>query len=315
MPDLLLTGGAGFIGSALTRRLVAEGWRVRVLDRLSIGGRREHLAGVDCELRIGDVCEPSVVRESLEGCEALIHLAAESHVERSLVDPGAFLRTNIEGTRVVLDAACRAGTPRVLIMSTDEVLGQQPEGAAPGPDAPLRPGNPYAASKAGAEALVHAWRHSFGLPAAIARCVNCFGPRQHPEKAVPWWAREALSGRPVPVQGEGSAVRDWLPVEDLARGLAMAIAHEPGPWTWHFAAHRQRTNRTMAEEVAAACQGRTGQPTRWSALPERQGQDTRYALDDAETRARLGWSPLLSHEEGIRRTVAWIAEEGLSLWS
>jgi len=315
VPSLLLTGGAGFIGSALTRTLLGRGWRVRVLDRLGIGGRREHLQGLDCELIVGDVCDPSAVKGAIQGCEALLHLAAESHVERSLLDPGGFLRTNVEGTRVVLDAASQAGLQRVLVMSTDEVLGQQPDGALPGPEAPLRPGNPYAASKAGAEALVHAWRHSFGLPAAIARCVNCFGPRQHPEKAVPWWTREALLDRPVPVQGQGEAERDWLPVEDLARGLALAIEAEPGPWTWHFAAHRQRSNRQMAEEVAAACQARTGLPTRFARLPERQGQDRRYALDDAETRARLCWRPELSHEEGVRRAVAWVADEGLALWS
>lgn len=315
MPALLLTGGAGFIGSQLARTLVQAGWQVRVLDKLTYAGRREHLAGVDCELVEGDVCDPTAVAGALDGCTAVVHAAAESHVQRSLEDAGAFLRTNVEGTRVVLEACTRAEVEQVLVFSTDEVFGEAAPGQAFGPDDPLRPGNPYSASKVGAEALVHAWRHTYDLQAAILRCVNCYGPRQHPEKAVPWWTRDALEGGPVPVQGVGSAVRDWLYVEDLARGVALALQHwEPGA-TLHFAAHRQQSNLAMARRVIAHAAARTGRAAQIDFIADRQGQDRRYALDDAATRARLGWQPQVELDEGLARTVAWIAEEGLSLWS
>lgn len=315
MPRLLLTGGAGFIGSQLARTLLEAGIEPRVLDRLSVGGRREHLHGLPVELRRADVRDAVAVRTALRGCEALVHLAAESHVERSLRDPAGFLRVNVEGTRVVLEEAARAGIERVLIMSTDEVLGSTAPGQTLGVDAPLRPGNPYAASKAAAEALVHAWRQSFGLPAAILRAVNVFGPRQDPEKAVPWWAREALRGRPVPVQGDGSAERDWLHVEDLARGILALLRAPHEARTWHFAAHRQRPNREMARLVATVAARQTGQPVELVSIPERQGQDRRYGLDDQETRVLLGWAPMIGLEEGIEQTIDWIAHEGLALWS
>ena len=315
MPTLLLTGGAGFIGSQLARTLTQAGWQVRVLDALTYAGRREHLAGLDCELVVGDVCDPRAVEGAMDGCQAVVHAAAESHVERSLLSPGDFLRTNVEGTRVVLESARLAQVERVLVMSTDEVLGEVLDGPPPGLDAPLRPGNPYAASKVGTEALVHAWRKSFELPAALVRCVNCYGPRQHPEKAVPWWARDALLGRRVPVQGLGTAVRDWLYVEDLARGVLLALERFRDGAIHHFAAHDQRPNLAMARLVLAACAARTGSTAQIELIAERQGQDRRYALDDAATRAELGWAPQVGLAEGLDRTVRWVAEEGLALWS
>lgn len=315
MPRLLLTGGAGFIGSQLARSLTEAGWEVRVLDRLTYAGRREHLDGVDCELVVGDVCDAEAVARAVDGCAAVVHAAAESHVERSLSDPGSFLRTNVDGTRVLLAACAQAEVDQVLVFSTDEVFGPARDDQRFGPEERLRPGNPYAASKAAAEALVHAWRNSYDLQASIVRCVNCYGPRQHPEKAVPWWARDALQGFSVPVQGVGSAQRDWLYVEDLARGIVLALEHgEPGA-TWHFAAHSQLPNLAMARRVLAEVARRTGRLAQVEFIAERQGQDRRYALDDSETRARLGWLPQVPVEEGLERTVSWIAEEGLALWS
>ncbi len=315
MARLLLTGGAGFIGSQLARTLVAEGWEVRVLDKLTYAGRREHLDGVDCELIVGDVLDEDAVAGAMKGCEAVVHAAAESHVERSLENPGGFLHTNVEGTRVVLAAAAHVEVERLLLVSTDEVLGEVAGDVRLGPDAPLHPGNPYAASKAGAEALVHAWRKSFGLPAGIVRCVNCYGPRQHPEKAVPWWTRDALERRLVPVQGLGTAVRDWLYVEDLADGIARALDRWQPSATWHFAGHRQLPNLQMARRVLSVVAERTGALAQIDFVPERKGQDSRYALDDAETRRLLSWEPRVDLDEGLRRTVAWVAETGLSLWS
>jgi dTDP-glucose 4,6-dehydratase len=301
MRRILLTGGAGFIGSQLARDLVQAGAEVVVLDKLTYAGRRENLAGVGCTLVVADVCDPEAVRGAMRGCDAVVHAAAESHVTRSLGAAADFLRTNIEGTRVVLDAALEAGIRRVLHVSTDEVFGEVADGVACEVDAPLRPGNPYAASKVGAEALVHAWRHTHGLPTTIVRCTNNYGPRQHPEKAIPCWTRAALAGGPLPIDGDGSAVRDWLHVEDFSRGVLAALRGWRDGATWHFAGWQHRTNQQMAEAVAAAA----GAPAVFRRRPERQGQDRRYALADAATRAALGWAPRVPLADGVARTVAW----------
>ncbi|NOY26378.1 MAG: NAD-dependent epimerase/dehydratase family protein [Oligoflexia bacterium] len=315
MPTLLLTGGAGFIGSQLARTLTQAGFTVRVLDLLTYAGRREHVDGVPCELVVGDVCDPGLVADAVDGCQVVVHAAAESDVSRSLHGGAACVRTNVEGTRVVLDAAAHAGVEHFLLLSTDEVLGEVLGGPAPGPDAPLRPGNPYAASKAGAEALVHAWHKSFDLSTAIVRCVNAYGPRQHPEKAVPWWAQDALRGRIVPVQGLGTAVRDWIYVEDLARGIARALERWQSGAIWHFAAHDQQRNLAMARRVLAACAVHTGRLAQIEFVEDRRGQDRRYALDDSATRRALDWAPSVDLEQGLARTVAWIQQKGLALWS
>jgi dTDP-glucose 4,6-dehydratase len=306
---VLVTGGAGFIGSAVVRCLVEAGWSVVVLDRLTYAGRREHLAGVDCELQVGDVCDPAAAGRAAQGVDAVLHLAAESHVTRSLAGPEDFLHTNVTGTRVMLEAALGLGVPRFLHMSTDEVFGAAPDGVRFGPDDAHRPGNPYAASKVGAEALVHAWRHSFGYPAAIVRCTNNYGPRQHPEKAVPSWSLAALDGGPVPVHGMGAAVRDWLHVEDLARGLLLALERwRPGA-TWHFAGQQPLMNREMAGRVLREVGRQAGRaPAAMEFGEERQGQDHRYALDDAATRAELGWAPQVGLDEGLAQVVAWYRE-------
>lgn len=297
---VLLTGGAGFIGSATARTLVGAGHEVVVFDALTYAGRREHLDGVDCRLWVGDVCDLASVRAAMAGCDAVVHAAAESHVARSLVDAARFVRTNVDGTRVVLTAATDAGIERVVHLSTDEVFGAAPPGVSMGPHDPHRPGNPYAATKVAAEALVLAWRHSFGLPATIVRCTNNYGPRQHAEKAVPDWTLAALAGGPVPYHGNGAAVRDWLFVEDFARGLLAALERWQPSATWHFAGRCPLENREMALRIARRCG-----VDRLVSLPERQGQDARYDLDDTATREALGWAPQVSLDDGIERTVAW----------
>lgn len=288
------------MGSQLARSLSEAGWEVRVLDSLTYAGRREHLEGVDCELIVGDVCDAELVARAVRGCGAVVHAAAESHVSRSLDDADVFIRTNVVGTRVVLDAACREGVERFVHLSTDEVFGAAPAGTSFGPDAPLQPGNPYAASKVGAEGLVHAWRHSYGYPAAIVRCTNNYGPRQHPEKAIPCWSLAGLQGGPIPIHGEGLAVRDWLHVEDFARGIVAGLERfRPGA-TWHFAGRQHHENRDIALRIGALLG--VGQ---LAYGPERQGQDSRYDLDDTETRAELGWAPEISLDEGLAGTVDW----------
>lgn len=308
MRRALVSGGAGFMGSNLVRALLEEGLDVVVLDCLSYAGRREHLDGLPITLIEGDVCDPGQVRAAMDGCDLVIHAAAESHVERSLTDAGAFVRTNVEGTRVMLDAACQLGVPRFLHISTDEVFGAAPPGRRFRWDDPTCPGNPYAASKLGAEAFVHAWRHTRGYGAAMVRCTNNYGPRQHPEKAVPCWTLAAQAGGPVPVQGEGRAVRDWLFVDDFCRGVIAALRRWRAGATWHLAGQQPLENREMAMAVSALNGG--GPLIHW---PERQGQDMRYALDDAETRAELSWAPRISLEEGLRQTADWYRVHG-GLW-
>jgi dTDP-glucose 4,6-dehydratase len=303
METALITGGAGFIGSAVVRALRKAGWAVVVLDKLSYAGDRAHLDGTGAKLIVGDVCDSQVVAEAVRGVDAVVHMAAESHVARSLHSPELFLRTNVLGTRVVLDAAHKAGVPRFVHMSTDEVFGAAPPGVAFDTDAPHRPGNTYAASKSGAEALVHAWRHTHDYPACIVRCTNNFGPRQHTEKAIPNWIEAALKGGPIPVHGAGTARRDWLYVDDMARGIERVLDRWHPDAVWHFAGRQEYSNREMAKQVGALlgvdtlCFG-----------PERQGQDSRYALDDTATRERLGWAPITGVSDGLRATVAWVRQ-------
>jgi dTDP-glucose 4,6-dehydratase len=300
---VLLTGGAGFIGSELARQLVAAGHELVILDKLTYAGKREHLAGVDAEFVLGDVCDQPLVERLVKNSEAVIHAAAESHVTRSLDDAGTFIRTNVEGTRIVLEAAARADIQHMVHVSTDEVFGSCP------PDHPpfkrfdrLAPGNPYAATKAAAEAFVHAVAHTFGFRATLVRSTNNYGPRQHPEKAIPYWIGAALGQGPLEIHGDGSPTRDWLHVSDFATGMVAILARgEPGS-VYHFAGGNALQNFQVAERILALC-GR--EQTALAHGPDRPGQDQRYALDDTETRAALGWSPRHTFEEGLLKTIEW----------
>ena len=300
MSRVLVTGGAGFMGSQLVRTLAGSGWDVVVLDKLTYAGNQAFLEGVPHTFVHGDVCDPVTVAKTMSDVDAVVHMAAESHVARSLHAPDDFVQTNVLGTRVMLDAAVRAGIDRFIHISTDEVFGQAPPGVAFGPEAPMRPGNAYAASKVGAEALVHAWRHTHGYPAAIVRCTNNYGPRQHPEKAIPSWILAGISGGPLPVHGEGKAIRDWLFVADFARGIEAGLNRWQDQATWHFAGQQHQENRRMAGRVNTLL-GASG----LSYGPDRKGQDSRYALDDMATRTALDWAPQVSLEDGLRATIDW----------
>ena len=308
MSRVLITGGAGFMGSALARTLAEMGREVVVFDKLTYAGNRAFLEGVPHLFIEGDVCDDQAVATALDGVDAVVHMAAESHVARSLHGPDVFLHTNVLGTRVMLDAACRAGIDRFIHISTDEVFGQAPHGVAFGPDAPMRPGNAYSASKVGAEALVHAWRHTHGYPAAIVRCTNNYGPRQHPEKAIPCWILAALRGGPLPVHGEGTAIRDWLFVEDFARGIEAGLSRWQDQATWHFAGQQHMENRRTAGRIDSILDAGG-----LSFGPDRQGQDSRYALNDMATRAALDWAPRVSFEDGLLATIDWYRHNA-ELW-
>ena len=303
MARVMVTGGAGFIGSQLVRTLTARGCRVVVLDSLTYAGSRENLDGAPHEFVHANVCDEDSVRAALVGCEAVVHAAAESHVCRALDEPGLFIRSNIEGTRVVLQEAARAGVERFIHVSTDEVFGAATGQEGAEIDSPFRPGNAYAASKVGAEAMVSAWRHTHGFPATVVRCTNNYGPRQHPEKAIPCWTLAALAGESIPFDGDGSACRDWLYVEDFARGLVDVLEQWVPAQTWHFAGRQIRTNLEMVKAIASRC-GVDGMHSR----SERRGQDGVYRLEDSGTRTALEWTPEIGLEEGLDRVVEWYRE-------
>lgn len=304
---VLLTGGAGFIGSEVARQLVAAGHQVVVLDKLTYAGKREHLDGLDLELVIGDVCDQALVAELVQGAGAVIHAAAESHVTRSLDDARVFIQTNVEGTRVVLEAAAKAGVAHAVHVSTDEVFGSCPaDHAAYQPHDRLAPGNPYAATKAAAEAFVHATRHTLGYAATIVRSTNNYGHRQHVEKAIPYWIGAALGDGPLTIHGDGSPVRDWVHVSDFAAGLLAVLDRGVPGSVYHFSGGNPRQNRQVAERILELCD----RPR--SALrpgPDRPGQDMRYALDDSATRRDLGWAPRVSFDDGLTQTIAWYREQ------
>ncbi len=303
---VLLTGGAGFIGSEVARQLISAGHQVVVLDKLTYAGKQEHLEGLDLELVIGDVCDQSLVRELVEGTEAVIHAAAESHVTRSLDEAQVFIQTNVEGTRVVLEAAAAAGVKHAIHVSTDEVFGSCPEGHAPfQPQDRLAPGNPYAATKAAAEAFVHATRQTFDYAATIVRSTNNYGPRQHREKAIPYWIGAALGLGPLTIHGDGSPIRDWVHVSDFAAGLLAVLDRGTPGSVYHFSGGNPRQNRQVAEHILDL----SDRPrSALEPVPDRPGQDMRYALDDASTRRELGWRPQIPFEEGLKMTIAWYRE-------
>lgn len=300
---VLITGGCGFIGHHLVRHWAARapGDRLLVLDALTYAADPSRVAGF-APVLVGDVADPAAVRrafDTLGGVDLVLHLAAESHVDRSLADPAPFVRTNVLGTQVLLDVARERGVGRLVHVSTDEVYGEVLDGAV-GEAAPFRPGSPYAASKAGAEHLVAAAVRSFALPAVVVRPANTFGAGQYPEKLLPVLARAAVTGAPLPLYGDGLQARDWLAVEDLCEALTrIAAAAAPGT-AWNVAGTGPRTNRSVAEAVCDAAGVRHARITR---VPDRPGHDRRYAMSGAAL-AALGFTPRLRLEEALPALVA-----------
>jgi len=304
---LLVAGGAGFIGSAYVRhRLAAHpGDRVRVLDKLTYAGRRENLEGLDperVELVVGDIADPGAVAEAIEGCEAVVNFAAESHVDRSIHSPGEFIRTDVFGTYVLLDAARAAGV-RHLQVSTDEVYGSLESGSA-SEDSPLRPSSPYSASKAGGDLIVGAFAHTYGADALVVRASNNYGPRQHPEKLIPLCILNALAGDPLPVYGDGMQVRNWLYVEDCAAAIDVVLERGEAGQVYNVGGPDELPNIEVVRRILELC-GRDASLIEHVA--DRPGHDRRYSLR-SERLLELGWRPEVRFGEGIERTVAWYRE-------
>jgi len=303
---LLVTGGAGFIGSAFVRqRLEADpDIRITVLDKLTYAGSEENLAGVagDPRLRFvrGDICDRPSVRELARNVDAIVNFAAESHVDRSLLDAGAFVQTDVYGVYVLLEAAREFQHPRFLQVSTDEIYGHMKEGKSREDD-PLAPRSPYSATKAGAEMLVDAYHVSFGVPTLVTRGSNTYGPYQFPEKIIPLFVTNALQGLPLPIYGDGSAVRDYLYVDDHAAAIAMVLEKgEPGR-SYNIGMGSEVSGVQVADAVLELC----GRPsTLKHFVQDRPGHDYRYALDTRRIRG-LGWKPVRDFREGMRLTVQW----------
>lgn len=315
---LLVTGGAGFIGSNFVRYVLQQhpDDSVVVLDKLTYAGNRENLAGVEARYPgryrfvQGDIVEPAVVEPLAAACEVIVNFAAETHVDRSIVDPSAFLITNVIGTQTLLDAAIktRRATQFFLQISTDEVYGSLTAQEAPFTEAsPLRPNSPYAASKAAADLLVRSYQVTHGLPVAITRSSNNFGPYQYPEKFIPLAITNALEREPVPLYGDGMNVRDWIYVEDNCRAIDAASratrwsdAHEVP--VFNIGGSSERHNIDVLKAILSA----TGQPESLiRKVPNRPGHDFRYALSTEKLQKATGWAPSNTFAQGLEKTIAW----------
>jgi dTDP-glucose 4,6-dehydratase len=306
--NVLVTGGAGFIGSHLVDALLEDaGTTVTVLDRLSTGGTRANLEHHDGDPRLrfvhGDVRDPDTVAAMVAEADAVVHAAAEAHVDRSIAEPAGFLSTNVVGTQVVLDA-CRHRDARVLMVSTDEVYGPgDPTGGVLDEDHPLSPRSPYAASKAAADLLCQAYRTTYGMDVTVLRGTNAFGPRQI-ERVVPTFTVAALEGRPIPVYGRGEQCREWLHVRDWVRA-ALVVLHRGEPGTiYNVGGGREVSNIELARTICRLA----GAPDSLIAfVPDRPGHDFRYGVSSDRVGA-LGWAPEIEFEDGLAETVSWYRE-------
>jgi dTDP-glucose 4,6-dehydratase len=316
----LVTGGAGFIGSNFVRHLLAERPSCRIvnLDALTYAGHRESLADVEGEPHYqfvhGDICDAATVREVMDGVDVVFHLAAESHVDRSIVEDAPFIRTNVLGTATLLSAALDAGVRRFVQVSTDEVYGELPwrdpaDGRADAPrfreETPLAPRSPYSASKAAGDHLALAYHTTHGVDVVVTRCSNNYGPFQYPEKLIPLMITRAIADEPLPVYGDGLYVRDWIHVSDHCRGLLAAAEGGRAGRVYNFGGNSERTNLSLVHEVLDIL----GKPrTLIEHVRDRPGHDRRYAIDASRAAAELGWSPAVDMHDGLRETVAWYLE-------
>lgn len=309
-PTVLVTGGAGFIGSNLIRYIIAHrDWRVVNLDALTYAGNLENLRDVERNERYhfvhGRIEDAVLVRRVLEqyNVGGIIHCAAESHVDRSILSAEPFIETNVRGTLVLLEAARAHGVERFIHVSTDEVYGSLgPDDPPFTEESPLRPNSPYAASKAAADCLVRAFVHTYGFPAIITRCSNNYGPYQFPEKLIPLMITNALENKPLPVYGDGQQVRDWIYVEDHCRGLVAAYERGRVGETYNFGGQSERRNIEVVRAILRAL----GKPESLiEYVADRPGHDRRYAIDCRKALQELGWAPTVAFEEGLERTIDW----------
>lgn len=304
---LLVTGGAGFIGSNFVQHMLLEHENLKIinLDKLTYAANLDNLAAIAHDSRYqfveGDICDADLVDQLMAKVDGVVHFAAESHVDRSIADPGVFAHTNVVGTQVLLEAARRHKIVRYLQVSTDEVYGSLGSTGYFTEQTPLAPNSPYSASKASADLFVRAYHETFGMPVLITRCSNNYGPYQHDEKLIPTLIRKALQNEPLPIYGDGKNVRDWLHVEDHCRAIDLVLHEGRIGEVYNVGGHNEWANIDIARLVL----NELGRPESLIAYVEdRLGHDRRYAIDPAKIQGELRWEPKWKFETGIKQVIA-----------
>jgi len=305
---LLVTGGAGFIGSNFILYMFDKYPDVKIinLDLLTYAGNLENLKDIadnpNYTFVKGDIADPRIVNRVVPGVDYIVNFAAESHVDRSIEDPLVFIKTNVMGTQVLLDAAKKYGVERYLQVSTDEVYGSLGPTGYFTEETPIAPNSPYSASKAGADMLVRAYYETYGLPVLITRCSNNYGPYQFPEKLIPFFIKKLLNGQKVPVYGDGLNVRDWLYVEDHCAAIDMVLQKGMVGEVYNIGGNNEKTNMEITKLIL---QGLGKPETMIQYVKDRLGHDRRYAIDSGKIQSKLGWQPATSFEDGIEMTIKW----------
>ncbi len=311
---MLVTGGAGFIGSHYVRSLLTGAYgpqpdlAVTVLDALTYAGNEANLGPVRTDARLrfvhGDIADEALVAELMPGHEWVVNFAAESHVDRSIAGPAAFVRTNVLGTQVLLEAARSVGIRMFLQVSTDEVYGSIEQGSWT-EDSPLAPSSPYSASKAAADLVALAYSRTFDLPVIVTRGANTYGPYQYPEKLVPLFVTNLLDRIPVPLYGDGLHRRDWLHVDDHCRGIHLALTAGRAGRVYHVGGGTELSNRELTDRLVDAV---GASPDLVVPSPDRRAHDRRYCLDISRTESELGYRPRVGFDDGLASVVAWYRE-------
>jgi len=310
---LFVTGGAGFIGSNFIRYVLGNGYNYAVVsyDKLTYAGNLANLESVadnpNYEFVKGDICDAAAVEKAMCGCDAVIHFAAESHVDRSIYEPAPVIQTNVTGTFILLEVARKISVSRFVHVSTDEVYGDIPPGVFADEKFPLQPSSPYSASKAASDLLVRSYVRTYKFPGVITRSSNNYGPYQFPEKFVPLMITNALSDKALPVYGDGKQQRDWLHVEDNCRGILSVLEKGRIGEVYNIGGLDLDENLTLVRRILNLTGKRESLV---SYVQDRPGHDRRYALNCKKIESELGWSPAISLEDGLRRTIDWYKNYG-----
>jgi dTDP-glucose 4,6-dehydratase len=314
---MLVTGGCGFIGSNFIREELTQDGDLKIVnvDKLTYAGNLANLSDIEgnpsytfCR---GDICDREFVKSVLRthAVDAVVNFAAESHVDRSILDSGPFVQTNIVGTQILLDACRDAGIERYVQVSTDEVYGSLPATGYFVEETPLAPNSPYSASKTAADLLVRSYCHTFGFPAIITRCSNNYGPYQFPEKLIPLFISNALADLPLPVYGSGQNIRDWIHVRDHCLGIDAAVRRGRAGEVYNFGGDNEITNIELTHHLLDLLD----KPASLiQMVADRPGHDMRYAIDSSKAKSEFGWKPQVSFRQGVEETIAWYREN--STW-